>query len=213
MTTEIEDIKMAYQHANKQEALLAKVKGKTGKISDKTHEEHLKLYTGYVNKTNAILKELEELSKTLDPANAAQANQIYSTLRSLKLENSFALGGVVNHELYFGVMGGGGGPATGRVARLIEKSFGSFDAYKKDLKATAISARGWAWTIYDPKSDLLFNHLGDSQSTYSIWGVTPILALDTYEHAYYADFFTARAAYIDEFLNVVDWDQVNANLK
>ena len=81
---------MAYQYANKQEALLAKVKGKTGKISDKTHEEHLKLYTGYVNKTNAILKELEELSKTLDPANVAHANQIFSTTRSLKLEYSFA---------------------------------------------------------------------------------------------------------------------------
>ena len=58
---------MAYQYANKQEALLAKVKGKTGKISDKTHEEHLKLYTGYVNKTNTILRELEELAKVLDP--------------------------------------------------------------------------------------------------------------------------------------------------
>ena len=67
---------MAYQYTNKQEALLAKVKGKTGKISDKTHEEHLKLYTGYVNKTNAILKELEELAKILDPANPAHANQI-----------------------------------------------------------------------------------------------------------------------------------------
>ena len=50
---------MAYQYVNKQQALLAKVKGKTGKISDKTHEEHLKLYTGYINKTNAILKELD----------------------------------------------------------------------------------------------------------------------------------------------------------
>ena len=64
---------MAYQYANKQEALLAKVKGKTGKISDKTHEEHLKLYTGYVNKTNTILRELEELAKVLDPANVAKA--------------------------------------------------------------------------------------------------------------------------------------------
>ena len=203
---------MAYQYANKQEALLAKVKGKTGKISDKTHEEHLKLYTGYVNKSNAILKELEELSKVLDPANAAHANQIYSSLRSLKVDLTFALGGVINHEIYFAHLGGKGGPATGRVAELITKSFGSFDSYKKDLKATGICARGWAWTGYDAQTGLLFNYLGDAQNTFPVWGVKPILALDTYEHAYYADFFTSRAAYIDEFLNVIDWDVVNKNL-
>src|ERR1051325_11527928 len=77
---------MAYQYVNKQEALFAKVKGKTGKISDKTHEEHLKLYTGYINKTNAILKELETLAGTLDPANPAHANQIYSEIRSRKVD-------------------------------------------------------------------------------------------------------------------------------
>ena len=204
---------MAYQYTNKQESLLAKVKGKTGKISDKTHEEHLKLYTGYVNKTNAILKEIEELQKNLDPANPAQANQIFSSLRSLKVDFSFALGGVVNHEIYFSVMGGKGGVPTGKVAELINQSFGSFEAYKKDLKATAISARGWAWTVFDPASGRLFNHLGDSQNTYSVWGMVPILALDTYEHAYYSDFYTARAGYIDEFFNCIDWDQVNAYLK
>ncbi len=203
---------MAHQYANKQEALLAKVKGKTGRISDKTHEEHLKLYTGYVNKTNAILKEIEEVSKVLDPANPAHANQIFSTLRSLKVEFTFALGGVVNHEIYFSVMGGSGGPATGKVADLIQRSFGSFDAYRKDLKATAISARGWAWTGYDPQTGLLFNYLGDGQNSYLVWGIKPILALDTYEHAYYADFFTNRGAYIDEFMNCVDWDEVNRRL-
>lgn len=203
---------MAYQYTNKQDQLLAKVKGKTGKISDKTHEEHLKLYTGYVNKSNAILKELEELSKTLDPGNAAQANQIYSSLRSLKVDFTFALGGVINHEIYFMNLGGSGGPATGKVADLINKSFGSFEAYAKDLKATGIAARGWTWTGYNPATGLLFNYIGDTQNTFPIWGVKPILALDVYEHAYYADFFTSRAAYIDEFMKFIDWDVVNANL-
>ena len=200
---------MAYQYANQQEALLAKVKGRTGKISDKTHEEHLKLYTGYVNKSNAILKDLEELAKVLDPGNPAHANQIYSTIRSLKVDLTFALGGVVNHEIYFSILGGTGGPATGRVAELIQKSFGSFEAYKKDLKATGLAARGWVWTGYDANTGLLFNYLGDAQNTFPVWGVKPVLALDTYEHAYYADFFTARGAYIDEFMSHVDWDAVN----
>ena len=73
---------MPHTYPNQQESLLAKVKGKTGKISDKTHEEHLKLYTGYVNKSNGILAEIEKLGVP-DPANPAIANQIYSTVRAL----------------------------------------------------------------------------------------------------------------------------------
>jgi superoxide dismutase, Fe-Mn family len=203
---------MAYQYANKQAALLAKVKGKTGKISDKTHEEHLKLYTGYVNKANAILQDLEDLGKVLDPGNPSHANQTYSALRSLKVDLTFALGGVINHEIYFSLLGGAGGPPTGRVAELIQTSFGTFENYKNDLKATGISARGWVWTGFDPQSGRLFNYLGDAQNTFPVWGVKPILALDTYEHAYYADFFTARGAYIDEFVRFIDWPVVNHNL-
>jgi Fe-Mn family superoxide dismutase len=203
---------MAYQYPNKQEILLAKVKGKTGKISDKTHEEHLKLYTGYVNKTNAILKELETLATTLDPANPAHANQIYSEIRSRKVDYTFAVGGIINHEIYFLNLGGKGGVPTGQVGELINQSFGSFEAFKKDLKATGIAARGWVWTGYDAKTGSLFNYLGDAQNTFPVWGVKPILGLDVYEHAYYADFFTARGAYIDEFFNFIDWDEVNKNL-
>jgi len=96
---------MAYKYENKQAALLAKVKGKTGKISDKTHEEHLKLYTGYVNKSNALLEAAEKLG-TPDPADPAVANQISSKIRDLKVDLTFALGGLKNHELYFNILGG-----------------------------------------------------------------------------------------------------------
>jgi len=204
---------MAYQYTNKQNELFEKVKGKTGKITDKTHEEHLKLYTGYVNKTNAILKELEALASTLDPSNPAHANQIYSEIRSRKVDFTFALGGVINHELYFMNLGGNGGEPKDKIGELIVKSFGSFENYKKDLKATGIAARGWVWTAYDPQTGLLFNYIGDAQNTYPVWGAHPVLALDVYEHAYYADFYTARAAYIDEFVKYIDWDVVNSRLK
>jgi Fe-Mn family superoxide dismutase len=201
---------MAYQYTNKQETLLAKVKGKTGKISDKTHEEHLKLYTGYVNKTNAILKALEDLG-TPDPADPAVANQIFSTLRSLKAGLTFAIGGLKNHEIYFDILGGDG-KVTGRIAELIDRDFGSYEAFAKELKATGIAARGWVWTGIDHETGKLFNYIGDAQDTYPVWNVTPVLALDVYEHAYYADFHTARAGYIDEFLKFVDWSAVNARL-
>jgi Fe-Mn family superoxide dismutase len=201
---------MAYKYPNRQEELLAKVKGKTGKISDKTHEEHMKLYTGYVNKTNAILEELEKLGPP-DPSNPAIANQIFSTIRSLKVDFTFAYGGLINHEIYFDILGGDGKPA-GKVLELINESFGSFDNYKKDLKATGIAARGWVWTGLDHISGRLFNYIGDAQNTFPVWGVTPILALDVYEHAYYADYHTARASYIDEFINYIDWAAVERRL-
>jgi Fe-Mn family superoxide dismutase len=201
---------MAYKYVNKQEALLAKVKGKTGKISDKTHEEHLKLYTGYVNKSNALLEAWEALG-TPDPADAKVANQISSKVRDIKVDLTFALGGLKNHELYFNILGGDG-KATGKIAELIDRDFGSFDNFKKDLKATGIAARGWAWLGIDSETGKLFNYIGDAQNTYPIWGVTPLLGLDVYEHAYYADFFTARAGYIDEFLAHVDYTAVEALL-
>jgi Fe-Mn family superoxide dismutase len=201
---------MAHKYENRQEKLLAKVKGKTGKISDKTHEEHLKLYTGYVNKSNAILELIEKLG-TPDPADATVANQIYSTIRNYKVDLTFALGGLKNHELYFDILGGSGKP-SGKIAEFIDRDFGSFDNYKKDLKATGISARGWAWTGIDHETGKLFNYIGDAQNSYPIWGVTPVLGLDVYEHAYYADFYTARAGYIDEFINHIDWEAVNKRL-
>jgi len=198
---------MVYKHANRQDELLAKVKGKTGKISDKTHEEHMKLYTGYVNKANAILEELEKMG-TPDPA---AANQTYSAIRSLKVDLTFALGGVKNHELYFEALGGNG-KVTGKIEELMKRDFGSVENFKKDWKATGIAGRGWAWGGVDQQTRKLFNYIGDAQNTYPVWGVTPVLALDVYEHAYYADFLTARAAYIDEFFNYVDWDVVNFRL-
>jgi len=66
-------------------------------ISKKTVEEHLKLYTGYVNKYNEIQEKLTALSQE----DYAKANQVFSTIRELKVELSFAWGGVVNHEIYF----------------------------------------------------------------------------------------------------------------
>ena len=176
-------------------------------ISRKTHEEHFKLYQGYANKTNEIRKALSELEK--DPS---KANQIYSAIRALKVDYTFAYGGFVNHTVYFDILGGDGEP-KGSALKLIEKDFGSFDAWKSDLKSTGIGGRGWAWLAYDLEEKSLFNYIGDAQNTFPLWNCIPIVALDVYEHAYYLDFQTNRGAYIDAFFQVIDWDAVNARLE
>lgn len=175
-------------------------------ISRKTHEEHFKLYQGYANKTNEIRQALADLG-----ADPSKANQIFSQIRALKVDYTFAYGGFVNHTIYFDILGGDGEP-KGDALSMIERDFGSFDNWKADLKATGMGGRGWVWTAFDHEEKTLFNYIGDAQNTFPMWGCTPILALDVYEHAYYLDFATARAGYIDAFFQVIDWDAVNARL-
>lgn len=177
-------------------------------IQAKTHEEHLKLWQGYANKTNEIRKALAELDT--DPA---KANQIYSQMRALKVNYAFAYGGYINHNVYFETLGGNGGPASGDIASLINEAYGSFEKWAADWKATGIAGRGWAYLAYDHDEQRVWNYMGDAQDTFPAWNNTLLLAMDVYEHAYFLDFQTARAKYIDAYMGAIDWSAVNARLK
>jgi Fe-Mn family superoxide dismutase len=176
-------------------------------ISEATHRAHLTLWQGYANKTNEIRKALAEME--VDPA---KANQIYSQMRALKVNYAFAFGGYVNHSVYFGTLGGAGGPATGRVGKLIDDAYGSFDKWVADWKATGVAGRGWAYLAYSPEEQRIFNFIGDSQDSFPAWNHVLVTAMDVYEHAYYLDFQTARAKYIDAWLASVDWDAANERI-
>src|SRR5207244_8010289 len=108
-------------------------------ISRESVEAHYKLYEGYVNKRNEILERL-------DGVDLSAANQVYSELRALKVELSFAIGGIKNHELYFEHLGGDGGDPDGPTGTLVKRDFGSVEDWRADLKATGMAGRGWAWT-------------------------------------------------------------------
>jgi Fe-Mn family superoxide dismutase len=139
---------------------------------------------------------------------AGAANQVYSDFRAMKVDLSFAIGGIKNHEVYFDHLGGDGGDPPGAVRELLTRDFGSVDAWRADLKATGMAARGWAWTAYDWDEGRLFNYLGDAQNTFPVWNATPLVALDVYEHAYFMDYQTDRASYIEAFLANLDWGVV-----
>ena len=171
-------------------------------ISRASVEAHYKLYQGYVNKRNEILGKLANVD-------LGAANQVYSEFRALKVDLTFAIGGIKNHELYFGHLGGGGGDPTGAFGALVERDFGSVEAWRADLKATGIAGRGWAWTAYDWDEGRLYNYIGDAQNTFPVWNATPLVALDVYEHAYFLDYQTDRASYIDAFFDNLDWDVVD----
>ncbi len=175
-------------------------------ISARTMTEHYKLYQGYVNKYNEIMGKIASVDR-------GSANQTFSDIRSLKVDLTFAIGGVKNHELYFGHLGGKGGEPPAEIKRQLEKDFGSVDAWRNDLKATGMASRGWAWTGWDRDWNYLFNYAGDAQNSYPVWNAVPILGLDVYEHAYYLDYGTARATYIDAFFKNVNWNAVGENLE
>merc|ERR1712146_862000 len=97
---------------------------------------------------------------------------------------------------------------------LIESSFGSFDEFKKQFSVAGNTAfgSGWAWLCYDCTKLVVTKTIGaDNPMTE---GLTPILTMDVWEHAYYLDFQNLRAKYVAAFLDsLVNWDYVSANLE
>lgn len=175
-------------------------------ISARTMEEHYELYKGYIAKTNEIQEKLNSVDR-------GSANQIFSDLRSLRVDLSFAIGGVKNHEVYFAHLGGKGGQPTGKVADMIKRDYPSYDRWLEDFKASGLAARGWVWLAYDHDYHCLTTVVGDAQNTFPLWNATPILALDVYEHAYWIDYGRARAKYIEAFFTNLDWKVVEQNLE
>ena len=176
-------------------------------LSDNQISQHRDiLYVGYVNKLN----EIEEKLKTVD---RSKANQIYSEYRGLKAEETFALNGVVLHELYFENLGGHGGAPAGRIAELINRDFGSFEKWLEDFKACGVAVRGWvvlAISLYDGK---LHNYGADAHHFNFPALAWPLLVLDVYEHAYAIDYGVKRPPYIEAFLKNINWDVVNRRLE
>ena len=173
-------------------------------ISAKTVEEHLKIYEGYVKKFNEITQKLNNL--TDEDYNTA--NVTYSLIRELKVEWTRALGGMINHEIYFGHLGGEGGKPGSSLGSQIDKDFGSFEKFVKEMKATAMGARGWAWLLWSDDLNKLLVSISDEQNTYMVQNSKLILALDVFEHAYYLDYGSNRKGYVDIFFDNVDWSVV-----
>ncbi len=187
------------------------VRGLTG-ISDKQIEEHLKLYEGYVKRTNALTEKLYSFCKD---GTASGADPVYAELtRRLGFEYC----GMVNHEYYFGNMKPGAqaeAPAGGRLRKAIEDSFGSYDTWLADFRAIAtMPGVGWAITYQDPTTGWLSNHWITLHNDGNPAGYQPILVMDGWEHAFMRDYqATERAKYVDAFFKNVDWEACEKRLR
>ena len=108
----------------------------------------------------------------------------------------------------------GGGEPTGAVAQAIVQAFGSFAQFKEKFTNTAVTTfgSGWAWLVKNPDGTLAIESTGNA-STPLKDGKTPLLTCDVWEHAYYIDYRNARAAYVEAFWKVVNWQSVADRLK
>jgi Fe-Mn family superoxide dismutase len=180
-------------------------------ISAQTMEDHYKLYEGYVKKANECRALLNDFDY-----DEIEGNQVYSPLRAVSIDYTFALLGYKNHDLYFGHLGGTGGDPRGRFFELLETEFhGGAAEWQQAVRKAASAARGWVMVGYDLNDGSLFNYIMDTQNLWAVHSMVPILALDVYEHAYVRDFGATpdgRKQYVEAFFDNLDWDHVNRQL-
>jgi len=174
--------------------------GISKQVNEWHHDKH---YAGYVAKRNEIEKKIAELKEK-------QGNANYSEFGEMKRRETFNASGQILHEIYYDIMGGDGSMDESLdVVKKIAADFGSIDAWKEDFKLTAMSALGWAILSYDPSDGSLHNFLVDMHNNGAVWGSSPLVPIDVFEHAYYFDYGPDRGKYVDAFLANLNWSKVN----
>ena len=175
-------------------------------ISNQQIEYHFEThYKGYVNKLNEIWEKLPSVDRS-------KANQNYSEFRELKNEETFNYDGSLLHEYYFQGLHKEDPKVPESVKKEIEASFGTYEKWVEDFKATGIAFRGWSLLVFDLNTGKLRNIGADAHNTNGIWNAILILALDVYEHAYYTDYGPKRGPYLDAFMKNVSWKHVEERL-
>jgi Fe-Mn family superoxide dismutase len=168
------------------------------------HDRH---HAGYVNNANAALEGHPELQAKGVEDLLRHISDVPESIRTTVRNNA---GGHANHSLFWTVLGAGkGGAPTGPLAEAINRTFGSFDNFKDAFSKAAATrfGSGWAWLVVDRAGNLQITSTPNQDSPY-MDGVTPILGLDVWEHAYYLKYQNKRPDYIAAFWNLVNWDEV-----
>jgi len=169
------------------------------------HDKH---HLAYVNGANAILERLDKARKDgADP-------DMKSTLKEL----SFHIGGHLLHSLFWGNLapaGKGGGKPGGALGAVLEKEFGSFERFKKEVTQTAVSVEGsgWAALTFCRKTNrpIIMQVEKHNTNVYPMFKI--LMVIDVWEHAYYLDYKNERARFVDAFWNIVNWEEVNKRLE
>ena len=177
---------------------------------------HGKHHNAYVTNLNAALAGKPDLEAKSAEDLITDLGAVPDDIRTAVRNNG---GGHVNHSFFWKLIAPGGAKApSGDLAAAIDKSFGSFDAFKEAFAkaATTRFGSGWAWLSKTADGLAVTSTANQDNPTMGpdfggSKGATPILGLDVWEHAYYLNYQNRRPDYITAFWNVVNWDVVAAN--
>lgn len=154
-------------------------------------------YGGAVKRLNAISDQLASLDLASAPV---------FVINGLKREQLIAMNSMILHELYFEGLGAGGDPGDD-LSDAIKNDFGSFERWRGEFVAMGKAlggGSGWVLLTYSPRDGKLVNQWA-ADHTHAVAGATPILALDLYEHSYHMDYGARAAAYVDAFMENINW--------
>ncbi len=181
-------------------------------IDEKTmylhHDKHLQTY---IDNLNTILEEEPQLHGLSLEQLIKSSGKLPKRLQDSIRNNA---GGVYNHRFFFeGLMNPAKREPTGRLMDKINRQFGSFDNFKVALKKAALSVfgSGYAWLVYDRCGLQILTT--PNQNSPVEQGFYPILTIDVWEHAYYLKHYNVRADYVEDWLNIINWEQAKRNLE
>ena len=165
---------------------------------------HQKHHQSYVTVANAILEKFDKARQ------AKQALDYKSELKSL----SFNVGGHVLHSLFWknlAPVNQGGGKISGKIQEKINEDFGSFNRFKDEFTATALTVEGSGWgaLVYYPAINRLSCAQIEKHNLLLTAETKVLLALDVFEHAYYLDYKNDRGKFIEAFWQIINWAEVD----
>ncbi len=176
-------------------------------FSETLLKNHFTLYQGYVTNTNKLIETIGQMTKDGKAGTPEFAE--------LKRRFGWEFDGMRLHEYYFENLGGKGGiDKAGKLYKKLSESFGSYEAWEKEFKATgSMRGIGWAVLYQDDVSGNLFNCWINEHDGGHLAGCNPILILDVFEHAFMIDYGLKRADYIEAFFKNIQWKAAEGRLK
>ncbi len=175
----------------------SRLKGLSNKLIESHYENN---YGGAVKRLNAIVVQLQALDFAAAPV---------FVINGLKREELIATNSMILHELYFASLGGSG-QAEAALRAALTRDFGSYERWHLEFSAMGKAqggGSGWVLLTYSHRGRRLVNQWAVDH-THVLAGGTPILALDMYEHSYHMDYGAQAAAYVDAFMQNINWVNV-----
>ena len=173
-------------------------------MSQETLEyHHGKHHNAYVNNLNNLIKGTKYENMTLEEIILSSEGPVFNNSAQ-----------IWNHTFFWNSLSPkGGGEATGAALEAINKEWGSFEKFKEEFTKSAVAnfGAGWTWLVKNKDGKLAIVNTSNAQTPITT-GVTPLLTVDVWEHAYYIDYRNERPKFINGFWALANWEFVNKNL-